>query len=122
MSDDLTLDSLQRRMKALHSLYRDAVATMELHHVNHFEREGVLPIAFSLFHIVNMIMKVAPIGAFGAMAFTIGKHGVGSLAQLAQLMGTFYATCLIFVTPSPTPDARQPSSRRLSLAACTPPG
>jgi aerobic C4-dicarboxylate transport protein len=50
-----------------------------------------------LFHIVNMIMKVAPIGAFGAMAFTIGKHGVGSLAQLAQLMGTFYATCLIFV-------------------------
>ena len=50
-----------------------------------------------LFHIVNMIMKVAPIGAFGAMAFTIGKHGVGSLLQLAQLMGTFYATCLIFV-------------------------
>jgi hypothetical protein len=55
VSDDLTLDSLQRRMKALHSLYRDAVATMDLSHVNHFEREGVLPIAFSLFHIVNMI-------------------------------------------------------------------
>jgi len=42
-------------------------------------------------------MKVAPIGAFGAMAFTIGKHGVGSLAQLAQLMGAFYLTCLIFI-------------------------
>jgi hypothetical protein len=55
MSDDVTLDSLQRRMRALHSLYRDAVATMDLDHVNHFEREGVLPIAFSLFHIVNMI-------------------------------------------------------------------
>ena len=50
-----------------------------------------------LFHIVNMIMKVAPVGAFGAMAFTIGKHGVGSLAQLAQLMATFYVTCLVFV-------------------------
>jgi aerobic C4-dicarboxylate transport protein len=50
-----------------------------------------------LFHIVNMIMKAAPVGAFGAMAFTIGKHGVGSLAQLAQLMATFYLTCLVFV-------------------------
>ena len=50
-----------------------------------------------LFGIVAVIMKVAPIGAFGAMAFTIGKHGVGSLAQLAQLMGAFYLTCLIFV-------------------------
>jgi aerobic C4-dicarboxylate transport protein len=42
-------------------------------------------------------MKVAPIGAFGAMAFTIGKYGVDSLVSLAKLMGTFYATCLIFV-------------------------
>lgn len=52
---ELVLDSLQRRMKALHSLYHDAVATMDIDHVNHFERDGVLPIAFSLFHIVNMI-------------------------------------------------------------------
>lgn len=50
-----------------------------------------------LFSIVGVIMKVAPIGAFGAMAYTIGKHGVGSLAQLASLMGAFYLTCLIFV-------------------------
>jgi aerobic C4-dicarboxylate transport protein len=50
-----------------------------------------------LFAIVGMIMRVAPLGAFGAMAFTIGKYGVGSLAQLAKLMGTFYATCLIFI-------------------------
>ena len=49
------------------------------------------------FGIVNVIMKVAPIGAFGAMAFTIGKHGIGSLAQLAQLMGAFYLTCVIFI-------------------------
>jgi hypothetical protein len=50
-----TLDSLRRRLAALHSLYEDAVTTMGPEHVNHFEREGVLPIAFSLFHIVNMM-------------------------------------------------------------------
>ena len=50
-----------------------------------------------LFTIVGYIMKVAPIGAFGAMAFTIGKYGVGSLVQLGQLMATFYATCLFFI-------------------------
>jgi aerobic C4-dicarboxylate transport protein len=50
-----------------------------------------------LFAIVNMIMKLAPIGAFGAMAFTIGKYGLGSLLSLGKLMGTFYMTCLLFV-------------------------
>ncbi len=48
------LESLQRRMRAMHSLYYQAVSTMELEHVNHFEREGVLPIAFCLFHYTNM--------------------------------------------------------------------
>jgi aerobic C4-dicarboxylate transport protein len=50
-----------------------------------------------LFAIVGFIMKVAPIGAFGAMAFTIGKYGLASLLPLAKLMGTFYATCLVFI-------------------------
>ena len=50
-----------------------------------------------LFVIVGYIMRVAPIGAFGAMAFTIGKYGVGSLVSLGKLMGVFYATCLIFI-------------------------
>jgi aerobic C4-dicarboxylate transport protein len=50
-----------------------------------------------LFVIVGYIMKVAPIGAFGAMAFTIGKYGVSSLLSLGKLMGTFYLTCLIFI-------------------------
>ncbi len=50
-----------------------------------------------LFAIVGVIMKVAPIGAFGAMAFTIGKYGVGSLVSLGKLMGTFYLTCLVFI-------------------------
>ena len=50
-----------------------------------------------LFSIVGIIMKAAPIGAFGAMAFTIGKYGVGSLLSLGKLMGTFYLTCLLFI-------------------------
>lgn len=50
-----------------------------------------------LFQIVGMIMRVAPVGAFGAMAFTIGKYGIASLLPLAELMGTFYLTCLLFV-------------------------
>ncbi len=50
-----------------------------------------------LFDIVGIIMKVAPIGAFGAMAFTIGKYGVDSLFSLGKLMGSFYLTCLLFV-------------------------
>ena len=50
-----------------------------------------------LFAIVGMIMKVAPVGAFGAMAFTIGAYGIGSLASLAKLMATFYVTCFIFI-------------------------
>jgi aerobic C4-dicarboxylate transport protein len=50
-----------------------------------------------LFQIVGMVMRVAPIGAFGAMAITIGAYGLGSLASLAKLMATFYATCLIFI-------------------------
>ncbi|MHB8438641.1 MAG: hypothetical protein ACYDD4_05700 [Acidimicrobiales bacterium] len=50
----LLLESLRRRMRAMHSLYEDACASMDLDQVNHFERDGVLPIAFSLFHYVNM--------------------------------------------------------------------
>ena len=54
-------------------------------------------ISHVFFNIVNMIMKLAPIGAFGAMAYTIGKYGIGSLAQLAQLIICFYITCLLFI-------------------------
>jgi aerobic C4-dicarboxylate transport protein len=50
-----------------------------------------------LFGIVGMIMKLAPLGAFGAMAFTVAKFGIGSLVSLAYLMGTFYGTCLVFI-------------------------
>ncbi|WP_037033798.1 dicarboxylate/amino acid:cation symporter [Rahnella sp. WP5] len=50
-----------------------------------------------IFGIINMIMRLAPVGAFGAMAFTIGKYGVGSLVQLGQLILCFYLTCILFV-------------------------
>lgn len=50
-----------------------------------------------LFKIVHLLMLFAPIGAFGAMAFTIGKYGVDSLGPLAALLGTFYLTCVVFV-------------------------
>ena len=50
-----------------------------------------------IFGIINMIMRLAPVGAFGAMAFTIGKYGVGSLVQLGQLIACFYITCLFFI-------------------------
>jgi aerobic C4-dicarboxylate transport protein len=50
-----------------------------------------------LFGIVGVIMKVAPVGAFGAMAFTIGKYGIGTLLSLGKLMVAFYVTCLVFI-------------------------
>lgn len=59
---------------------------------------GVLDeIAKLFFAIIGVIVRLAPIGAFGAMAFTIGKYGFGALANLAALIGTFYLTSLIFV-------------------------
>ena len=53
--------------------------------------------AHALFIVVGFIMRAAPIGAFGAMAFTIGKYGIASLLPLAKLMGSFYLTCLLFI-------------------------
>lgn len=50
-----------------------------------------------VFSVVNIIMRLAPIGAFGAMAFTIGRYGIGSLEPLAKLIVTFYSTCIFFV-------------------------
>jgi aerobic C4-dicarboxylate transport protein len=51
----------------------------------------------AVFAVVNMLMRLAPIGAFGAMAFTVGKYGLSSLGPLAKLIATFYLTCTLFV-------------------------
>jgi aerobic C4-dicarboxylate transport protein len=50
-----------------------------------------------VFRMVHILMYAAPLGAFGAMAFTIGQYGIGTLANLAALIATFYATSLLFV-------------------------
>jgi len=52
---------------------------------------------YPIFKLVAILMKAAPIGAFGAMAFTIGKYGIKSVINLAMLVGTFYATSVLFV-------------------------
>jgi aerobic C4-dicarboxylate transport protein len=68
-----------------------------------FKAEGSLVLRFVeelshvLFRIVAIVMRLAPLGAFGAMAFTVGKYGLRSLLSLGQLMATFYATSLLFV-------------------------
>ena len=54
-------------------------------------------ISDALFAVMRIIMKLAPLGALGAMAFTIGKYGFGSLASLGELMLCFYATCILFI-------------------------
>jgi aerobic C4-dicarboxylate transport protein len=59
--------------------------------------EFIERLAQVLFRIVGFIMRVAPIGAFGAMAFTVGSFGVGTLAQLGLLVACFWLTCVLFV-------------------------
>jgi aerobic C4-dicarboxylate transport protein len=59
--------------------------------------DSVHKISSIFFYIVNVIMKLAPLGALGAMAFTVGQYGWGTLFSLGKLMGTFYITCLIFI-------------------------
>jgi len=100
---NLVQDSLLRRMRAMHSLYYQAVETMGLEHVNHFEREGVLPIAFSLFHYTNMqdasfmmITGVPPIwnDAWQArVQLTVDDHGKHRTVEemVAQRIGDYEA-------------------------------
>lgn len=59
--------------------------------------KGIQSFETALFSIIKMIMKLAPVGALGAMAFTIGKYGIGSLRSLGELMLAFYITCSIFI-------------------------
>jgi aerobic C4-dicarboxylate transport protein len=58
---------------------------------------GIKSLEAALFTVIKIIMRVAPLGALGAMSFTIGKYGVGSLASLGNLMLSFYLTCILFI-------------------------
>jgi aerobic C4-dicarboxylate transport protein len=57
----------------------------------------LVALTHAVFGVVNILMRFAPIGAFGAMAFTVGKYGIASLGPLAKLIGTFYLTSILFV-------------------------
>lgn len=59
--------------------------------------KGIQSLESALFAIIHMIMKLAPLGALGAMAFTVGKYGIGLLGPLSNLMLCFYLTCIIFI-------------------------
>lgn len=59
--------------------------------------KGIQSLEDSLFAVIHMIMKLAPLGALGAMAFTVGKYGISLLGPLGNLMLCFYATCIIFI-------------------------
>ncbi|MFX7140052.1 cation:dicarboxylase symporter family transporter, partial [Acinetobacter baumannii] len=50
-----------------------------------------------IFGVVRIVMWAAPLGAFGAISFTVGKFGLGSLSSLGRLLGGFYVTCIIFI-------------------------
>lgn len=101
----LILDSLQRRMRAMHSLWEDAVATMGLEQVNHVEREPVLPIAFSLFHLAQIEDGAATMLGAGPMIYdrtwgeriglAIEDHGKHRSVEemVAQRIGDYEAFC-----------------------------
>ncbi|MHB1487920.1 MAG: hypothetical protein ACYCS7_14695 [Acidimicrobiales bacterium] len=98
---DMILDSLCRRMRAMHSLWEEAVATMDLDQVNHVEREPVLPIAFSLFHFVQIEDGSATTLGAGPMVYdeawgtrmglTITDHGKHKTVDemLGQRIGNY---------------------------------
>jgi aerobic C4-dicarboxylate transport protein len=58
---------------------------------------GIKSLETALFGVIKIIMKVAPLGALGAMSFTIGKYGLSSLTSLGSLMLSFYITCILFI-------------------------
>jgi aerobic C4-dicarboxylate transport protein len=59
--------------------------------------KGIDELSHIIMKIINILVKLAPIGAFGAMSYTIGKYGVGALMPLMKLMLTFYTTCILFI-------------------------
>ncbi|MFO1134586.1 MAG: dicarboxylate/amino acid:cation symporter [Rhodoblastus sp.] len=72
-------------------------ALMALGERGHTVRALVDDMAHAVFGVISIVMKAAPIGAFGAMAYTIGKYGVGSMVNLLGLIATFYVTAILFV-------------------------
>ena len=72
-------------------------ALMGLGERGHAVRSFIDDVTHAVFGIINIIMKAAPLGAFGAMAYTVGKYGPGALGNLLGLIGTFYLTAFLFI-------------------------
>jgi len=72
-------------------------ALMALGERGHTMRSFIDDAAHAIFSVISIIMKIAPLGAFGAMAYTVGKYGTASLGNLAGLVATFYLTSLLFI-------------------------
>jgi aerobic C4-dicarboxylate transport protein len=88
------------RGEILQVLFLAVLFGVALHHVTpprNIIFQSIEKLSEVLFALVGIIMKAAPIGAFGAMAFTVGAYGVVSLLSLVKLMATFYLTCLTFI-------------------------
>lgn len=75
----------------------------------------IAALTHGVFGVINILMRLAPIGAFGAMAFTVGSYGVGALGPLAKLIAVFWITCILFVLLVLGPIARMAGFRILSL-------
>jgi aerobic C4-dicarboxylate transport protein len=73
------------------------IALTRAREAGHAVLEGLEKLGKVFFGIVDLIMRFAPVGAFGAMAFTVGKYGVGSLLKLGVLLACVYATCALFI-------------------------
>lgn len=99
--EETALSSIRRRIRAMHSLWREAVGTQSLEQVNHFERDGVLPIAFSLNHCVRaedqtvqqMFKSEAPIWIAGGWAEKIGVtiDAMGKEQSVSEMQGIRFA-------------------------------
>jgi aerobic C4-dicarboxylate transport protein len=81
-------------------------------------RAGVNAVASVVFGLINLLMRVAPLGAFGAMAFTVGRYGIASLLPLATLVAVFYGTAAVFVLVVLGAIARAAGFSIIHLLAC----
>jgi aerobic C4-dicarboxylate transport protein len=74
-----------------------AVALISIGNRGYALTQLIQQVSDMLFAVVGFIVKLSPLGAFGAMAFTVGQYGLGSLGSLLELMLTFYLTCILFI-------------------------